>query len=152
FRLERQGSFTGTAGVAPVDGLHVYRWLDNYPVLLTVTQASHNLLKPWAQNARRLALATLFLMAACIWLAVLAERRMAAQRLATARLGRAEKELQTIVENLPVLVSYWDDQLINRMANTAHRELTGLHPEQMAGVHVSGWLDEQQLRELQPRI
>ena len=152
FKLHRQGSLTGTAGTASVDGLHVYRWLDAYPVLLTVTQASRNLLKPWAQNARRLALETLFLMAACIWLALLAERRMAAQRLAATRLGRAQRELETIVENLPVLVSYWDDKLINRMANTAHRDWTGVGPEEMVGMHLSAWLDERQLRELQPRI
>ena len=152
FRRHRQGSYTGLAGLGPVEGLHVYRTLDNYPVILTVTQASDTLLEPWVHNARWLGLATLILMGACVWLAWLAEQRMAAQRLAAARLGRARQELQTIVESLPVLVSYWDDQLINRMANTAHREWTGLWPEEMLGKHGSIWLDEEQLRRLQPRF
>jgi PAS domain S-box-containing protein len=44
--------------------------------------------------------------------------------------------IQALLDALPVLVGYWDGDLINQLANDAHIEFFGISPEEMRGTHV----------------
>ncbi|NLC36557.1 MAG: diguanylate cyclase, partial [Alcaligenaceae bacterium] len=110
------------------------------------------ILKNWQRNALWLAGATLVLMVACVFLAVFAEQHLRAHRRTSQRLGQAERELRTIVDSLPALVAYWDNQLVNRMANIAHRQWLGLAPEDMVGRHVSEVTQTDRLLFTQPYL
>ncbi|WP_369818246.1 diguanylate cyclase domain-containing protein [Acidovorax sp. Root219] len=47
----------------------------------------------------------------------------------------AERDRQTILDNLPSLVSYWDADLNNRFANSAYDTWFGIPAEQLRGRH-----------------
>src|SRR5690606_24871189 len=102
------GSFIGGAAVDGAETLHVYRRLESFPLIVAKSQARDEILGDWHSDALRLACATLMFMGACVYLALLAERRMMAQQQAATRAEQAERELRTIVDSLPVLVAYWD--------------------------------------------
>lgn len=137
FSSEKQGSFTGTAAIDGVERLYVFRTLSRYPLIINVAQSTQTILSSWRHNALWLAGATLALMIACVVLALFAERSLKAHRRTSQRLGQAERELRTIVDSLPALVAYWDNQLVNRMANIAHCKWLGLAPENLVGRHIS---------------
>lgn len=136
FVREGEGNFVGVAAIDGIERLYVFQTLERYPLVTNVAQATKTILGGWLRNAIWLGGLTLILMAACVGLAVLAERGMRAHRRASQRLAQAEKELRTIVDSLPVLVAYWDDQLINRMANSAHLHWVGMEPAEILGRHM----------------
>src|SRR5690606_17268941 len=90
------------------------------------------------------------LMCACVALAVFAERRLHAHRRTASRLRQAERELRVVMDSLPVLVAYWDDQLINRLANITHRDWFGVLPEQMRGRHIRELVDDEHYHFVKP--
>lgn len=135
FIQQGEGSFTGRAAIDDVERLYVFRSLEHFPLVINVAQSTQTILGGWQRNALWLAGTTLILMCACVFLAIFAERGLRAHRRTSQRLGQAEHELRTIVDSLPVLVAYWDKQLINRMANIAHQRWLGLAPEEMLGRH-----------------
>ena len=136
FVREGMGSFVGLATLDGVERLYVFRTLERYPLVINVAQATQTILGGWQRTAFWLGGLTLILMSACVGLALVADRGMRAHRRAARRLAQAEKELRTIVDSLPVLVAYWDHQLINRMSNTAHLHWVGLEPEEIRGRHL----------------
>ena len=136
FLREGEGDFVGIASIDGIQRLYVFRTLERYPLIINVAQATKTILGGWQRNAFWLGGLTLILMGACMGLALLAERGMRAHRRASQRLAQAEKELRTIVDSLPVLVAYWDDQLINRMANSAHLHWVGMEPNEIRGRHL----------------
>ncbi len=46
-------------------------------------------------------------------------------------------DFHKIVDALPAMVSYWDRDLRNRMANEAYVEFFGKSPQEMRGIHIS---------------
>src|SRR5690606_32331201 len=52
-----------------------------------------------------------------------------------------------IVDSIPVLVAYWDKNLINRMSNIAHQQWFGLKPEEILGRHIKDVVGEQPFME-----
>lgn len=152
FHSEGQGSFTGVAAIDQIERLYVFRTLERFPLIINVAQSTKTILGGWRLNALWLGAATLLLMAGCVFLAFLAERQLLAHRRTALRLGQAERELRTVVDSLPVLVAYWDDQLINRMANIAHRDWIGLEPEQMRGRHAKALLDDEKRLFIEPYV
>ena len=52
-------------------------------------------------------------------------------------LAQAQADLQTIIDNTPALVVYWDRQLRNRFANQACLHWFGISPVEMQGRHMS---------------
>lgn len=52
------------------------------------------------------------------------------------------KDLLQVVDHLPAMVAYWDQDLRNRFANTAYVEWFGRSPEQMRGMHIRDLLGE----------
>src|SRR5690554_183195 len=91
-------------------------------------------------------------MFACVSLAVYAEKGLRAHRSTARRLRSAEHELRTIVDSLPVLIAYWDDQLVNRMSNVAHVSWLGMAPEQMVGRHLDELLDTDLRESIRPYV
>src|SRR5690606_35440684 len=55
FVAAREGSFIGVGGLEPVESLHVYRTLDNFPVVVSVFQSRDSILSDWERNALWLA-------------------------------------------------------------------------------------------------
>lgn len=152
FAREGQGSFTGRAAIDDVERLYVFRSLERFPLIINVAQATHTILGGWQRNALWLGSATVLLMCACVFLAVFAERGLRAHHRTSHRLWQAEHELRTIVDSLPVLVAYWDNQLINRMSNIAHQHWIGRSPEEIVGRHASELLNDDRWRFLQPYL
>ena len=152
FVSKREGSFVGVGGLEPAESLHVYRTLENFPVVISVFQSRDSILNDWKRNALWLATATLVLMAACVLLALQAQKGMEAYRQAARRLAKAERELRTVVSNLPVLVAYWDDRLVNRMANITHLDWLGWSPEAMNGKHVAEVLGDTVYKTISPHL
>lgn len=152
FSREGQGSFTGVAAIDEIERLYVFRTLERYPIIINVAQSTQTILGDWRRNALWLAGATLVLMAACIFLAVFAERHLRAHRHTLRQLERAERELRTIVDSLPALVSYWDKQLVIRMVNIAHQQWLGVSAEEAVGRHVSEVIPNDRLRLTQPYL
>lgn len=135
-----------------VERLYVSRPLDRFPLIVSVAQSTRSILSDWVNTAVWLGGATLILMLACVGLAVLAERGMRAHRRTAQRLAQAEHDLRMVLDSLPVLVAYWDKQLINRMSNTAHLHWFGLEPEQMQGRHVSELIGDDLYRIVRPHL
>jgi len=152
FMREGQGTFTGIAAIDSVERLYVFRTLDRFPVVVNVAQARHAVLSTWRHDALMLGVATLVLMLACVFLAVHAARSLRAHQLAATRLQEAKRELRLVVDSLPVLVGYWNKQLLNRMANSAHDEWFGLVPDEMHGRHVREVLGDTHFDSVRPYI
>ncbi|HWJ42122.1 MAG TPA: PAS domain-containing protein [Solirubrobacterales bacterium] len=51
--------------------------------------------------------------------------------------------IQTMLDALPAMVSYWDGELRNRMANAAYVEFFGKSPEELFGTHIRDLLGEE---------
>lgn len=152
FAREREGSFTGVAAIDNVERFYVFRKLRHYPVIVNVAQSTQAILESWRRTAIWLGGATLLLMLACVSLAVFAELRLHAHRRTATRLRQAEREMRVVLDSLPVLVAYWDDQLINRMSNNAHMRWFGMSPEQIRGRHVSELVNGEIYSALKPRM
>ncbi len=54
-----------------------------------------------------------------------------------ALLMQRERDLQSILDNIPSMVGYWDENLINRFGNHAYQEWFGVDPGNMPGRHIS---------------
>ncbi len=152
FLRERQGSFVGLATLDKIERLYVFRSLERYPLVINIAQATKTILGGWQRTAIWLGGLTLILMSACVGLALVAERGMRAHRRASRRLAQAERELRTIVDSLPVLVAYWDHQLINRMSNTAHLHWVGLNPDEIRGRHLKDVFGEEVFVAVKPEF
>lgn len=137
FVRERQGSFTGVAALDGVERFYVFRTLEEFPIIVNVAQSTESILGAWRRSAVWLGGATLLLMLGCVLLALFAESRLLAYRRIAVRLREAEHELRLVIDSVPVLVAYWDNQLVNRMANVAHERWFGMDPQRMRGRHVS---------------
>lgn len=147
---ERQGSLTVQDPSDGIERLYVFRRLDRFPLIVSVGQSASSILAPWKRTAWWMGGGTLLLMCACVWLAIVAERRLRAYRRMASRLQQAEHDLRTLIDSVPVLVAYWDDQLVNRMANIFHEKWFGLSPEKMRGRHVSEIIDHPSYRRVRP--
>lgn len=55
----------------------------------------------------------------------------------------AMSHLQHIIDNLPAMIGYWDDQLRNRFANNDYSQWFGLSPAQINGRHIQEFLGEE---------
>lgn len=52
------------------------------------------------------------------------------------------RDVLNVVDHLPAMVAYWDEDLLNRFANTAYVEWFGKSPDQMRGMHIRELLGE----------
>jgi PAS domain S-box-containing protein len=49
---------------------------------------------------------------------------------------RAREELQTIIDQMPAMIGYWDPELRNRFGNQSYVEWFGKTPQEMRGKHI----------------
>lgn len=152
FVEEREGSFTGIAAIDQVERLYTFRVLDNYPLLVNTAQSTQSILGGWRRHALALGMLTFTLMAACLALALLAERELRAHRRTSRRLRRTEHEIRTIMDSLPARVAYWDDSLRNRFSNLAHQKRHRVSASQMYGRHFAEILGQEFFEKVQPYV
>jgi PAS domain S-box-containing protein len=58
----------------------------------------------------------------------------------------AMSHLQHIIDNLPAMIGYWDEQLNNRFANSDYSKWFGLSPAQIIGRHVRDVIGEERFQ------
>jgi PAS domain S-box-containing protein len=68
---------------------------------------------------------------------------MAYQRETDIQLRQRERDLRSILDNVPSLIGYWDKNLCNRFGNHAYRSWFGIEPEQMSGKHIREVIGEE---------
>ena len=135
------GLFVGTATLDGVQRMYAFRHVGSYPLIINVAQATDTILAHWRRSAWRLGSFALVLMAACIGLAVLFGRELAARQQVSGQLRQAERDLHTILDNLPSMVSYWDREQCSRFANHAYQNWFGVTAEMLHKTHISQVLD-----------
>ncbi len=135
-----QGAMAGMdAGEAvAADGTHqlqAWKHVGNFPLIVSVVQSRDTVLARWSRSAWVLGVFSLLLMAGCVGLAMLFVRELQLRQAVSAELRVAERDRQTILDNLPSLVSYWDADLNNRFANSAYDTWFGIPADQLRGRH-----------------
>ncbi len=69
-----------------------------------------------------------------------------------ALLRERDRDLRTIIDNLPAMVSYWDKNLRNRFGNHAYSDWVGIEPAQMRGMHIREVIGQQSYQASQPYL
>lgn len=131
------GLFVGTATLDGVQRMYAFRHVGSYPLIINVAQSTDTILAHWRRSAWQLGSFALILMAACIGLAMLFARELAARQRVSGELRQAEHDLHTILDNLPSMVSYWDREQCNRFANHAYQSWFGVTAEVLHKTHIS---------------
>jgi PAS domain S-box-containing protein len=68
------------------------------------------------------------------------------------RLRQSERDLRSILDNLPSMIGYWDASLHNRFANHAYATWFGIDPGQIPGKHIRDVIGEERYRLNLPHI
>lgn len=63
-----------------------------------------------------------------------------------ARLTAAERDLRSILDNLPSMIGYWDRDQRNRFGNYAYRDWFGIDPASLPGKHLREVIGEERYR------
>lgn len=137
FQQEGAGSFVGTAALDHVERLYAFQTVGRYPLIINVAQSADSILAKWTRSAWILGGFALLLMASCVALATLFVRELTLRQQVSARLREAEHNTRTILDNMPSIIGYWDNELRSRFANQAYFEWFGVAPESMPGMHIS---------------
>lgn len=61
-------------------------------------------------------------------------------------LDQRTRDLQSILDNMPAMIAYWDRNLINRFGNHAYRFWFGIDPTTLAGRHIREVIGEERYR------
>lgn len=147
-----QGSFSSRAVLDGVLRTYAFHHVAHYSLVINVAQSMDEILADWQRSAIWLGIFALVLMAACIGLAVLSARELEQRHAMGAELQQARHDLQTILDNLPSLVSYWDADLYNRFANRATELWFGITPEQLRGMPAATLLGPRDYAKVQPYL
>ncbi|MGP1692106.1 MAG: diguanylate cyclase domain-containing protein [Giesbergeria sp.] len=134
---KRAGSFVGVASLDHVERLYTFRHVGPYPLVVNVAQSTQAMLARWRINALQLSVFALVLMVSCVGLAILFTRELARRQQVSTQLQEAERDMRTIMDNLPSMIGYWDARLRNRFANHAYLDWFGMTPEALRGKHIS---------------
>jgi PAS domain S-box-containing protein len=59
------------------------------------------------------------------------------------RLRQRERDLQSILDNMPAMIGYWDCNLRNRFGNHAYRTWFGIDANEMTGMHIREVIGEE---------
>jgi len=68
------------------------------------------------------------------------------------RLRQSERDLRSILDNLPPRIGYWDTSLHNRFANHAYATWFGIDPEKIPGKHIRDVIGEERFLLNKPYI
>ncbi len=151
-QAERSGSFTSVAVLDGVPRQYVFRHVAQYPLMVNVAQSVEAVLAGWRRSAWLLGSFALGLMLACMGLAVLFVRELQQRQQVGVRLLQAERDLRTILDNLPAMIAYWDHGLRNRFANQAYQAWYGITSEALARMTIAQLMDEGSYEQSLPYI
>ncbi|EJE52833.1 PAS domain S-box/diguanylate cyclase (GGDEF) domain-containing protein [Acidovorax sp. CF316] len=152
-RLQATAVGIDAVDAAAADGSHqlqAWEHVGSYPLIVNVAQSSDTVLAKWRRSAWVLSIFSALLMAGCVGLAMLFVRELLRRQAVSAELRAAERDRQTILDNLPSLVSYWDADLTNRFANSAYDAWFGVAPEQLRGMRFGELLGPDQYAMCEP--
>ncbi len=152
-RLQAASVGTHTGDAMGDDGarqLQAWRHVGTYPLIVNVAQSGSTVLARWTRSAWVLGVFSALLMAGCVGLAMLFVRELLRRQAVSAELRLAERDRQTILDNLPSLVSYWDADLNNRFANGAYDAWFGVPADQLRGMHCRDLLGPAQYAMCEP--
>ncbi|MBL8019630.1 MAG: PAS domain S-box protein, partial [Leptospirales bacterium] len=68
---------------------------------------------------------------------------LSGQQHATKTIQQQKSDLQTLMNNIPSLIGYWDKDLRNRFANRAYEEWFGVDPQAIQGRHIREVIGEE---------
>ncbi|MGD9773134.1 diguanylate cyclase domain-containing protein [Diaphorobacter sp.] len=137
FQREGSGLFVGKAAIDGVQRLYAFRKVGGYPLIVNVAQSTETILAQWRRSAWVLGGFAALLMLASLGLALLFMRELTLRQKVSAQLREAEHDMRTIMDNMPSMIGYWDDQLRNRFANQPYFDWFGVTPARMRGMHAS---------------
>ncbi len=147
-----RGSFANKAVMDGVERLYAFQRVDDSPLVVTVGQSADEILSGWRRSALALGSFALLLMLGCAGLAALFVRELQRRRQLAGKLQRAERDLHTILDNLPSMVSYWDSEQRNRFVNQATSAMFGRSPEALRGMLARDFLGEKDYAAVQPYL
>ncbi len=133
FLAAPQGQFFSTGQLDGVPRFFSFCHLGTYPLVLSLGQARSTIAHAWQKNALALGGFGVLLVLVAVALGAMVVRELQKRQRVALRLKQAERDVRTVLDNLPSLVSYWDAQLNNRLANKAASAAFGLTPEGMQG-------------------
>ena len=137
-----EGIFVGTAAIDGVQRLYAFSHVANYPLIINVAQSTNTILAHWRRSAWQLGSFALLLMLACGGLAALFARELKARQRVSLKLQRAERDVRTILDNLPSMVSYWDRTVGNCFANQAYQNHFGVTADALQATSVKNLLGD----------
>ncbi|HEY4713736.1 MAG TPA: PAS domain S-box protein, partial [Aquirhabdus sp.] len=79
-------------------------------------------------------------------------RDITSQRSAELRSAKASTDLQNIIDQMPAIVTYWDNQLLYRLGNKAYQEWFGIDPERLRGKHIRAVIGVERYRQLEAKL
>ncbi len=146
------GAFTGVAVLDSVRRQYVFRHVAQYPLVVNVAKSLDTVLADWRRSAWMLGSFAAMLMLACLGLAALFVRQLQRRQQVSLQLAQAERDLRTILDNLPAMIAYWDHNLHNRFANQAYQDWYGVTPEALGRMSVPQLMDKDAYAQSQPYL
>jgi PAS domain S-box-containing protein len=67
-------------------------------------------------------------------------------------LAQASADLRTVIDNMPALIVYWDQNLLNRFANSSYQLWFGQSPDEIRGRHMQSVISEERFEKIAPKI
>ena len=135
-----KGTFVGLAALDGVERLYTFRHVGVYPLIINVAQSTDTVLAHWRRSAWQLGGFALALMLACMGLGGLFVRELGVRQRVSGQLHQAERDVRTILDNLPSMVAYWDSAQRNRFANQAYQNLFGVTAQLLGSTPVKDLL------------
>ena len=148
----RSGVFFGVAALDGVSRQYVFRHIGSYPLVVNVAQSEESMLADWRRSAWWLGSFAALLMIACLALAALFVRELRRRQQMSLQLTQAERDLRTILHNLPAMIAYWDADLRNRFANQAYHAWYGVTAEALAEMSIPQLMDQDSYAQSQPYL
>jgi PAS domain S-box-containing protein len=62
------------------------------------------------------------------------------------RLSQSERDMRSVLDNMPAMIGYWDSHLRNRFGNHAYFTWFGIDPARMPGMHIRDVIGEERYR------
>ncbi|RID98262.1 bifunctional diguanylate cyclase/phosphodiesterase [Simplicispira hankyongi] len=146
------GTFTSRAVIDGVERLYAFQQVGDFPLVVNIGQSTDEILAGWRRHAALVGGFALLLMLACLGLAVLFVRELQQRQQLAGQLHQAERDLHTILDNLPSMVGYWDTEQRNRFVNQTTSAMFGRSPEAFRGLLAQEFLGEQDYAFVRPYL
>ncbi|MCK2088876.1 response regulator [Thauera aromatica] len=126
------------------------------PLVAAISRDVGALYADWRQRAwYEAGLFGTFALLSLVWLQRSQRRRrwlQAQQGQADAALAESERFMRSLVDIIPGMVGYWDNDLRCRFANKSYLEWFGKSPEEMQGIEIAALMGEELFRQNEPFI